>query len=85
MFVITFSYKEIRRIKQEILSKDVVKGDIVLLEAGDMIVADGRCLKPNQLDFSQKSHEYLLLNAILNNESSIKDVKGIIDFTKRKR
>ena len=57
----------------------------MLLETGDMIVADGRCLKPNQLDFSQKSHEYLLLNAILNNESSIKDVKGIIDFTKRKR
>ena len=49
------------------------------------IYLEEQCLKPTELDFSQKSHEYLLLNAILNNESSIKDVKGIIDFTKRKR
>ena len=49
------------------------------------IYLEEQCLKPTELDFSQKSHEYLLLNAILNNESSIKDGKGIGDFTKRKR
>ena len=31
-------------IKQEIASKDIVPGDILLLEAGDMIVADGRII-----------------------------------------
>ena len=45
------------------------------------IYLEEKCLKPNQLDFSQKSHEYLLLNAILNNDSSIKDGKGIGDPT----
>ena len=55
MFVITFSYKEIRRIKQEILSKDVVKGDIVLLEAGDMIVADGRIIENFSLQVNESS------------------------------
>lgn len=55
MFVITFSYKEIRRIKQEILSKDVVKGDIVLLEAGDMIVADGRIIENSSLQVNESS------------------------------
>ncbi|MEG0693309.1 MAG: cation-transporting P-type ATPase, partial [Oscillospiraceae bacterium] len=32
-------------IKQEIPSKDVVVGDIVLLEAGDLVVADGRLIE----------------------------------------
>ena len=32
-------------IKAEISSKNVVPGDIVLLEAGDMIVADGRIIE----------------------------------------
>ena len=55
IFVITFSYKEIRRIKQEILSKDVVKGDILLLEAGDMIVADGRIIENFSLQVNESS------------------------------
>ena len=42
-------------IKQEILSKDVVKGDIVLLEAGDMIVADGRIIENFSLQVNESS------------------------------
>ena len=30
--------------KQEIAAKDVVPGDILLLEAGDLVTADGRIL-----------------------------------------
>ena len=42
-------------IKQEILSKDVVNGDIVLLEAGDMIVADGRIIENFSLQVNESS------------------------------
>jgi Ca2+-transporting ATPase len=36
-------------VKLEIPSKNIVPGDIVILEAGDMIVADGRILHSNSL------------------------------------
>lgn len=36
-------------VKREFPSKDIVPGDIVVLEAGDMIVADGRILHSNSL------------------------------------
>lgn len=36
-------------VKREIPSKNIVPGDIVILEAGDMIVADGRILHSNSL------------------------------------
>ena len=42
-------------VKQEIPSKDVVRGDIVLLEAGDMIVADGRILQNFSLQVNESS------------------------------
>lgn len=42
-------------VKQEIASKDVVKGDIVLLEAGDMIVADGRIINNYSLQVNESS------------------------------
>ena len=45
------------------------------------IYTDGKCIKPQELDFSKKTHEYLLYNAILNNDSTIKDGTGIGDPT----
>lgn len=42
-------------IKQEIPSKEVVPGDIVMLEAGDMIVADGRILHNYSLQVNESS------------------------------
>ena len=41
--------------KMEFDSKDVVPGDIVLLEAGDMIVADGRILENFSLQVNESS------------------------------
>lgn len=41
--------------KQEIASKDVVKGDLVLLEAGDMIAADGRIISNYSLQVNESS------------------------------
>ena len=42
-------------VKKEILSKDVVEGDILLLEAGDMIVADGRIIENYSLQVNESS------------------------------
>lgn len=42
-------------IKQEIESKNVVRGDLVLLEAGDMIVADGRIINNYSLQVNESS------------------------------
>ena len=39
----------------EIVSKDVVPGDILMLEAGDMIVADGRIIKNYSLQVNESS------------------------------
>lgn len=41
--------------KIEILSKDIVPGDLLLLEAGDMVVADGRILKNFSLQVNESS------------------------------
>ena len=41
--------------KIEIDSKDVVKGDIIVLEAGDMIVADGRIINNYSLQVNESS------------------------------
>ena len=41
--------------KKEIMSKEVVPGDILLLEAGDMIVADGRILESFSLQVNESS------------------------------
>ncbi|MBQ7944563.1 MAG: HAD-IC family P-type ATPase, partial [Lachnospiraceae bacterium] len=41
--------------KQEIPSRELVPGDIVLLEAGDMIVADGRILNNYSLQVNESS------------------------------
>lgn len=42
-------------VKRELPSKDIVPGDIVLLEAGDMIVADGRILHSYSLQVNESS------------------------------
>lgn len=42
-------------VKMEIPSKDVVPGDILLLEVGDMIVADGRILSNYSLQVNESS------------------------------
>lgn len=42
-------------IKQEVASKDIVPGDILLLEAGDMIAADGRILTNYSLQVNESS------------------------------
>ena len=42
-------------IKIEIPSKDVVEGDIVVIEAGDLIVADGRILNNYSLQVNESS------------------------------
>lgn len=42
-------------VKQEIPSKEIVPGDIVMLEAGDMIVADGRILRNYSLQVNESS------------------------------
>lgn len=57
--------------KIEILSKDVVPGDIVVLEAGDMVVADGRILENFSLQVNESS---------LTGESTNVD-KQVIDLT----
>ena len=50
------SAKVIRNgIKIEIDSKNIVPGDILLLEAGDMISADGRILKSYSLKVNESS------------------------------
>ena len=41
--------------KTEILSKGIVPGDILLLEAGDMVAADGRILKNYSLQVNESS------------------------------
>ncbi len=42
-------------VKKEIASKEVVPGDLLLLEAGDMIVADGRILANYSLQVNESS------------------------------
>ena len=42
-------------VKQEVPSREIVPGDIVMLEAGDMIVADGRILRNYSLQVNESS------------------------------
>lgn len=41
--------------KQEVAAKEIVPGDIVMLEAGDLIVADGRILESYSLQVNESS------------------------------
>lgn len=42
-------------VKQEVLSREVVPGDILMLEAGDMVAADGRILHSYSLQVNESS------------------------------
>lgn len=42
-------------IRKEVESKDIVPGDLLLLEAGDMVVADGRILESYSLQVNESS------------------------------
>ena len=42
-------------VRKEIMSKDVVPGDVLMLEAGDMVVADGRILENYSLQVNESS------------------------------
>ncbi len=42
---------------------------------------NGVCMEPEELSLCQKSHRYFLYNAMLNNDSSLKDGQGIGDPT----
>lgn len=58
-------------IKQEILSRDVVPGDIVILEAGDMVVADGRVIHSYSLQVNESS--------LTGESTNIEKTEGIIE------
>lgn len=42
-------------LKKEVLSKDIVPGDVLMLEAGDMIVADGRIIENYSLQVNEST------------------------------
>lgn len=66
-------------IKKEIPSREVVPGDIVVLEAGDMIVADGRILK----NFSLQVNESSLTGESTNVEKSDEILNGDVALADR--
>ena len=69
--------------KIEISSKDIVPGDLVLLEAGDLIVADGRIVRNYSLQVNESSLTGESLNiektdVILHGELSLGDRKNMV-------
>ncbi len=59
-------------VRKEIKSKDVVPGDILMLEAGDMVVADGRVLE----NFSLQVNESSLTGESTNVDKKDEDILG---------
>lgn len=59
-------------VKKEIASKEIVPGDILLLEAGDMIVADGRIIE----NFSLQVNESSLTGESTNIEKKDETING---------
>lgn len=47
------------------------------------VFIDGQVIRPDELDIRKRLHRYLLYKAILDNDSSINDGKGIGDPTDR--
>ena len=66
-------------IKIEIPSKDVVPGDIVILEAGDMIVADGRIIE----NYSLQVNESSLTGESANVEKTTEVIEGDVALAER--
>ena len=67
-------------IKQEVPSREIVPGDIVLLEAGDMIVADGRILH----NYSLQVNESSLTGESTNVEKNDAVIEGDVALADRK-
>ena len=66
-------------VKKQIPSKEVVCGDIILLEAGDMVVADGRILH----NYSLQVNESSLTGESANVEKSEEALKGDVSLADR--
>lgn len=66
-------------VKQELPSREIVPCDIVLLEAGDMIVADGRILK----NFSLQVNESSLTGESTNVEKNDAIIEGSVPLADR--
>lgn len=66
-------------VKQELPSREIVPGDIVLLEAGDMIVADGRILR----NFSLQVNESSLTGESTNVEKNDAVIEGSVPLADR--
>jgi len=66
-------------VKQEIPSKEIVPGDIVMLEAGDMIVADGRILH----NYSLQVNESFLTGESTNVEKTDMVIEGKVALADR--
>lgn len=65
-------------VKQEVPSREIVPGDIVMLEAGDMIVADGRILhnfslQVNESSLTGESTNVEKLDAVLEGDAALAD------------
>lgn len=70
-------------VKQEILSQDVVPGDLVILEAGDMVVCDGRIvnnysLQVNESSLTGESVNIEKTDEILSGELPLGDRKNMV-------
>lgn len=61
-------------VKKEVLSKEIVPGDVLLLEAGDMIAADGRILANYSLQVNESSLTGESTNMDKKDETIEKDV-----------
>lgn len=59
-------------IKKEVASKDIVPGDLLLLEAGDMIVADGRIVE----NYSLQVNESALTGESTNVDKKDEEISG---------
>ena len=66
--------------KIEVSSKDIVQGDLVLLEAGDLIVADGRIVK----NYSLQVNESSLTGESINIDKTDAVLKGNLSLADRK-
>ncbi|MCI5918226.1 MAG: cation-translocating P-type ATPase [Roseburia sp.] len=60
-------------VKKEVASKDIVPGDVILLEAGDMVVADGRILENYSLQVNESSLTGESTNVEKSQEDILKD------------
>lgn len=65
--------------KKEVLSKEIVPGDILLLEAGDMAAADGRILE----NFSLQVNESSLTGESTNVDKREMDIEGEVPLADR--